>query len=60
MKRTDKFSVAVFISGFVLAIFGFVFGFAIYPVVFDNNIRDTLDLWNAESDGRKNFVIVFL
>ena len=33
-------------------------GYAIFPAVVEMLIREELDIWNPESEGRKNFVSI--
>ena len=58
MNRSTKCSICLVFSGVVLTIFGFVLGYAIFPAVVEMLIREELDIWNPESEGRKNFVSI--
>ena len=56
MERSTKWVIGIFVCGLVLTVFGFVLGYAIYPAVAKKKVREELNLWNQESEGRKNFV----
>ena len=42
--------------GAVIFALGVGLGFGLFPVLVDQKVADNLDLWNSESEGRKNFV----
>jgi hypothetical protein len=56
MKKTDICSIVLFVVGAVMTVFGFILGYVIFPAVVEKLIREELDLWNMESEGRHNFV----
>ena len=55
MKSAVKWGIVALV-GVILAALGFGLGFGAFPVIIDNQIKATLDLWDLESEGRKNFV----
>ena len=56
MKRTNCISICCAVFGVLLVAFGLILGYAIFPLVVEKLIKEELDLWNPESEGRKNFV----
>jgi hypothetical protein len=56
MKKTDICSIVIFVVGAVMTVFGFILGYVIFPAVVEKLIREELDLWNMDSEGRHNFV----
>ena len=56
MNRSDKCSICLFVTGVILTLFGFILGYVIFPAVVEMLIREELDIWNPDSEGRKNFV----
>ena len=47
-------------SGLALTAVGFILAYAAFPALIDSSLEKNLDLWDEESEGRKNFVSFFL
>jgi hypothetical protein len=56
MTRTNLISICCAVFGVVLVAFGLILGYVIFPLVVDKLIKEELDLWNPDSEGRHNFV----
>ena len=42
--------------GVVIFALGIGLGFGVFPLIVENQVASNLDLWDSESEGRKNFV----
>ena len=43
--------------GAIIFVLGLGLGFGVFPLVIEHQVADNLNLWDLDSDGRKNFVI---
>lgn len=47
-----------FVTGVFLFVLGFVFAYAAFPAIIESEVSKELNLWESDSEGRKNFVSV--
>ena len=45
--------------GAIIFVLGLGLGFGVFPLVIEHQVADSLNLWDMDSEGRKNFVIYF-
>lgn len=46
----------VMVNGLALAVAGLLMAYLGFPIIIDNQLAKNLNLWDPESEGRKNFV----